>query len=600
VIAETPGVVSAPPAEQAPAAAAAVDPERTPLSAFAPPGVVIPAAQQPSEQVTASPEELPVPTAEQPSAKAEAQLAPEAQSALEAQPAVDTHPAPESAAAAEAQPAPETPSGAEAQPGPESLPAAAEAQLAPESPPEAQLAAEAQPSIEAPSEAAEASSATETPSEATEASSATETPSEAAEASSATEAPSEAAEARSEAAAEPAPESQPAAEAHEPQAAEADATTDAAPHHASSEQAVEPAAAAFQEAPQTPAEPFPHFSSPGSETPVVLSTPVPRISGRIQHGVQALWDKRQELAPRAYHWSQKTLRSAPRALVIGAPFIALFGIWAGHSLVKRHQHAAAAQAMSAPASTALATAEAAPIVAPATAGTPPAPPASAVLSSVTEAPAATGPAAAAADPATLLHALAHGLPALEKLAEKFPDDPQVGLALAGQQAQAQRYDAAVASVEHLLEVAPASTQNGKVMGILWRAAQSPASEHTFVALRKLGGRGTDITFDLATTAGVRDAVRDRARAELSSNVAFDASADTRLASALLLAPDCNARKALLDRAEADGGKRTLIMLERFSRGTGCTSSSEGACNACLMGSPVLAHALAKLNPGAKP
>jgi hypothetical protein len=138
------------------------------------------------------------------------------------------------------------------------------------------------------------------------------------------------------------------------------------------------------------------------------------------------------------------------------------------------------------------------------------------------------------------------------------------------------------------------------MGVLWRAAQSPATDQSFLCLRKLGARGSDVAFDLATTSGVRESVRERARAELTNYLAFDASSDTRAATALLLAPDCTTRKALLDRAESDGGKRTLAMLERFARGSGCTSSSEGPCNSCLMGSPVLAHAMSKLNPGARP
>ncbi len=174
------------------------------------------------------------------------------------------------------------------------------------------------------------------------------------------------------------------------------------------------------------------------------------------------------------------------------------------------------------------------------------------------------------------------------------------LAFASQQAQAQRYDDAVATVEHAVELDPSSAQNGKVMSVLWRAAQSPATDRSFLCLRKLGARGSDVAFDLATTSGVRESVRERAKAELTNYLAFDASDDTRAATALLLAPDCATRKALLDRAESDGGKRTLAMLERFARGAGCTSSSEGPCNSCLMGSPVLAHALNNQNPGAKP
>jgi hypothetical protein len=341
------------------------------------------------------------------------------------------------------------------------------------------------------------------------------------------------------------------------------------------------------------------FNSAGSEMPVALTTPVPHVPKARGLNLPELWNQRAEWLPRAHHWSQKMQRAAPRALVVSAPFIALFGIWLGHSLVPRHRHAAStlvvsATVPSAPSTVAAARVEAA-VAAPATPHAE-APAASAVLTSINDTPAP----AALADPTELVHALARGLPALEALAEKFPGDAQVGIALASQQAQAQRYEAAVATVEQVHEVDPASAQNGRVMGILWRAAQSSASEQSFLCLRKLGGRGSDIAFDLATTPGVRDAVRARAKAELTNYLAFDASPDTRTATALLLAPDCSTRKALLDRAETDGGKRTLSMLQHFARGVGCGSNSEGACNACLMGSPALAHALAKLDSGGKP
>jgi len=218
------------------------------------------------------------------------------------------------------------------------------------------------------------------------------------------------------------------------------------------------------------------------------------------------------------------------------------------------------------------------------------------LVSTSAAPSAAPP---GADPAELASAVAHGLPALEALSRKFPSDPQVGIALASQQAQAQRFEAAVESVERVISVDSKSVQNGKVMGILWRAAQSDASEASFAALRKLGARGADIAFDLATTSGVRDAVRERAKTELTKSLSSEASADTKVASALLLAPDCNARKSLLARAEREGGKRTQAMLERFSRGSACTSNTDKACNSCLTGSAELTHALAQLNGGQK-
>ena len=447
--------------------------------------------------------------------------------------------------------------------------------------------------------------------------------------------PAFAAEAASEAEAEPEREAEPAVEESVAAAATLESQSEAAPEPAA-EQSVSATAEPLSATPELqsasaepPSEAEPEsvpepsvspaafeppvtavasqFNSTGSDAPVVLNTPLPRVpeSRRLP---QQLWSLPKDWLPRAQGWSRKNLRNAPRTLVIGAPFVALLGIWLGHSLTTHHKHAAAQLAQTPVAQATAAAAEPLvvpePRVVPEPTAAPPAsveaPVATAVRSSVAEAPSTTAPAAALAAPAELVHALTRGLPALEELAAKFPADAQVAIALAGQQAQAQRYEAAVATVERAIEVDPSSAQNGKVMGVLWRAAQSSASDSSFLYLRKLGARGSDIAFDLATTSGVREAVRTRAKAELTNYLAFDASADTRVATALLLAPDCTTRKALLERAESDGGKRALSMLDRFARGAGCTSSSEGSCNSCLMGSPVLAHALSTLNPGAKP
>jgi Flp pilus assembly protein TadD len=277
--------------------------------------------------------------------------------------------------------------------------------------------------------------------------------------------------------------------------------------------------------------------------------------------------------------------------LVTAPFVALFALWLLHGLTTRHKHLAQASQPIALAARPIAMPEP-----PAAQPTPEAAP----ISAAVIAPTATSIAPAAADDAELRTAVSQGLPAMQALATKYAADPQVLLALATAQARAQRYEAAITTIERALDAAPSTAHNGKIMGILWRAAQSPAAEESFSCLRKLGARGNDVEFDLATTPGVRDAVRDRAKAELTSHLAFDASADTRAASALLLAPDCASRKALLDRARRDGGKRTLALLERFSSGAGCASSAEGACNSCLVGSPLLAQTIAQLTAGAKP
>ncbi|HWZ92736.1 MAG TPA: hypothetical protein VNW92_27910, partial [Polyangiaceae bacterium] len=298
----------------------------------------------------------------------------------------------------------------------------------------------------------------------------------------------------------------------------------------------------------------------------------------------------KRLLPKAARWTRRAVRSAPRSAVVTAPFVALFVIWLVHGLARHAPVVLPTTARALPASVSMHlaahdSAESAAAIAATVA--PPALTATALPPPV-------------ADDAELRAALAQGLPAMEALSAKYTADPQVLVALASSEAQAQRYEAAISTVDRAIDATPSSAQSGKIMGILWRAAQSSASEEAFGAMRKLGGRGSDVEFDLATTPGVRDAIRDRAKAELTNHMGLDASADTRAATALLLAPDCATRKSLLERAESEGGKRTLAMLERFAHGVGCTSSSEGSCNACLMGSPILASALTKLNAAVKP
>jgi len=345
--------------------------------------------------------------------------------------------------------------------------------------------------------------------------------------------------------------------------------------------------AEIQEHATVTAQPFPAprpFTSSGSEMPVVITTPPPARAQDTAAPSAKLFDLGRELLPKAEAWSRKNLRATPRALVITLPLIALFGIWAVRSLVSHPKHTVAEANTHVVAEVAAAT------PAPEPANLNAAPAASAILVS-TGSPAPAAP--PAADAAELASAVSHGLPALEALSQKFPSDAQVSITLASEQAKAQRFEAAVESIERAIAVDAKIAQNGKVMGILWRATQSSATEPSFAALRKLGAKGSDIAFDLATTSGVRDSVRERAKTELKS-LSAETSADTRVATELLLASDCGARKALLSRAGQEGGKRTQSLLEQYTRGSTCTSNTDKACNACLTGSPELTQALSQL------
>jgi hypothetical protein len=398
--------------------------------------------------------------------------------------------------------------------------------------------------------------------------------------------------------------------------------------------------------PPPAAPPPPNFRSTGSEMPVVITTPPPRMrpsvtsnarqfAARAQSAQRALLGHARSTLPRvkalggraalllpkakrvlpeakrllrplgrlvpaarrtlpvAARWAQRTVRTVPRALLLSAPFVLLLAIWLVHGVASHHRAAAHAAARPVPVNAA---ARVALTTAPALRNASDPAPISAALTALGAIPAPP----AIADDAELRVALTQGLPAMEGLAARYAADPQVLVALAGVEAQAQRYEAAIATIESALEAGPSASQNGKIMSILWRAAQSPAAEESFTCLRKLGARGNDVEFDLAATPTVRDAVRDRAKAELSNFMALDASTDTRTAASLLLAPDCETRKALLDRAELEGGKRTLVMLRRFAQGGVCSSSSDAACNSCLKGNPVLTQAIGKLSAESKP
>jgi len=276
----------------------------------------------------------------------------------------------------------------------------------------------------------------------------------------------------------------------------------------------------------------------------------------------------ERLAPHAGPIAKRALVKAPYALVISAPLVLLLMVWHAHS-----HRAVPPAAASLPT-----TATAIPQMAAAPAAVAPAPAADATRPSETE----------------LSDATAQGAAGLEALAKKYPADAAALVILAGQQTAAQNFEAALGTVNRALAASPAARENGKLMGILWRLAQSPVSDRAFGTLHQLGARGSDIAFDLATTSDVQAPIRERAKQELGTALAADASPDTQAATALLLAPDCATRKSLLDRAERDGGKRTLGLLDHIASGAGCTSSSEGACNACLVGSPTLKRAITEL------
>jgi hypothetical protein len=184
---------------------------------------------------------------------------------------------------------------------------------------------------------------------------------------------------------------------------------------------------------------------------------------------------------------------------------------------------------------------------------------------------------------------------LEGLAQRFPENPQVWVTLARQHANKNDFGRALTAAERATSLSGQVRQDGKLATVLWLAAQSEESRRAFELLRGMGASGADIFLDLATTATVRQPIRDKARAELaSSRFQAAASSDAKAAAALFLAPDCQARKAQLPQARRQGRQRTLRLLEAYERGEGCKSKEDRGCGDCLRGSPELASARAEI------
>jgi hypothetical protein len=94
--------------------------------------------------------------------------------------------------------------------------------------------------------------------------------------------------------------------------------------------------------------------------------------------------------------------------------------------------------------------------------------------------------------------------------------------------------------------------------------------------------GADIMFDVATADRFPGALRNQARAWLRTRKFERVSTpEAAVAAALLVAPSCKVRKALVKRAENVGDARSKELLQEFARGQGCGAKESKPCNACL-------------------
>jgi hypothetical protein len=190
-------------------------------------------------------------------------------------------------------------------------------------------------------------------------------------------------------------------------------------------------------------------------------------------------------------------------------------------------------------------------------------------------PAATssGPRSTRASVADLDAARLVGVPALGRLAERYPKDPAVLKALflahAGDRAG---HDDAVRDAGRLFELAPEAAGDEEIQRALATIANGPAESaaaafELFAA--KMGTHGPDLLFDLLGRASASQYAKDRAGALLQDPDVKGRASPTLLVACDLRASKPCARKALFARAREHGDERALAYLKPLTSTANC-------------------------------
>lgn len=176
-----------------------------------------------------------------------------------------------------------------------------------------------------------------------------------------------------------------------------------------------------------------------------------------------------------------------------------------------------------------------------------------------------------------------GVDGLLPLSEKYPRDPRVLERLVVSFAsRATGYADAMAVAERLLAEAPEFARSADLAHIVRRAAETPGNASTLayeLMAGPLGSSGTDLLYQLSLS----DAKGDGRAKRLLGTPEIRARASPALRAALDLraAPDCAARRAVLDRARALGDQRSAALLAAWSQNTktGCGKLKKSPCAA---------------------
>jgi serine/threonine-protein kinase len=191
----------------------------------------------------------------------------------------------------------------------------------------------------------------------------------------------------------------------------------------------------------------------------------------------------------------------------------------------------------------------------------------------------TGPRATADE---LAHAVASGAPALEALAQRYPEDPAVMRALVETYAGDEKnYLKALEWSGKLVDKSPEANEWRTLRTLILRTAQGdePAASRAFELMAtRMGSHGPDLLYDLMI--GAQQNVRDRAQVLLSQAAVHGrATPALRIAYDLRIAETCDKQVELLDRAAADGDDRTISVLSYVTDGskTGCGFRRKQRC-----------------------
>jgi predicted negative regulator of RcsB-dependent stress response len=201
-------------------------------------------------------------------------------------------------------------------------------------------------------------------------------------------------------------------------------------------------------------------------------------------------------------------------------------------------------------------------------------------------PSAFGPAPEPYDPvpAELEEAKQQGHAALEKLAERFPEDHRVRLAIASAHFAEGRHAEATAAVAQALEAHPEAKDASIASEVLSQAVRKPGTTDGALELLQgpMGSAGATVVYDLSVDPKVELPLRARAekwvRSEKFQKVALP---DVELAGALRYAKSCSDRHELLPRAGEQGERRVLDFLHVAKVPAGCGSGARKDCYPCL-------------------